>query len=528
MRATNKHANASVVRPSDCSTRMGNPYGYARHPRVMRRALRQFFVASLLWLVAACAPTGDGNTAATGGMSGTGISQGSVSAFGSIFVNGIEWDTSTATIELDGSPATELDLRLGMVVRVEGDFEVAGTTGTATLVVFDDSLEGPIENAPVDVVPGGLEKTFDVLGTTIIIHQNDTIYDDGASFLTLAADDVIEISGFVDNNGAIRATRVELKGQFPAISSVELRGSVSNLITNPDGTGSFMLGSILVRYVMSTTFDDVTPSTLMDGDPVEVTGTLQMAMAGTEVVATKIELESGGFIGNADEAEIEGIVSNLISNTSFDVSGTPIDATSATFEPPGFIVLDGAPVEVEGRLENGILIADKVKSEADDDDVRLEAAVTSVDPVARTLVILGLTVSADGDTRIEDKRDDDDIFMFAEIQPGDWLKLRGRLVGPSMILASRIERDDDDADVFLRGPVTSLDVNAPSLSIADQSIPLDLGTLYFDSDSTGRTEDEFFLIPGDVMHGDIVIATDFAAVDLATLSEADEVEIEGN
>ena len=51
-------------------------------------------------------------------MSGTGISQGSISAFGSIFVNGVRWDLSTATIEVDGVVVSGR-LRVGMVVRVE-------------------------------------------------------------------------------------------------------------------------------------------------------------------------------------------------------------------------------------------------------------------------------------------------------------------------------------------------------------------------------------------------------------------------
>jgi len=49
-------------------------------------------------LLLACTAGGGGDTAATGGMSGTGISQGSVTAFGSIFVNGIEWNLDSAAI----------------------------------------------------------------------------------------------------------------------------------------------------------------------------------------------------------------------------------------------------------------------------------------------------------------------------------------------------------------------------------------------------------------------------------------------
>ena len=37
-----------------------------------------------------------------------------VTAFGSIFVNGLEWDLTSATVELDKRPGNETDPRRGM------------------------------------------------------------------------------------------------------------------------------------------------------------------------------------------------------------------------------------------------------------------------------------------------------------------------------------------------------------------------------------------------------------------------------
>lgn len=491
--------------------------------------LTRLFGVFLLSLLLSCAP-GGGDTADTGGMSGTGISQGAVTAFGSIYVNGIQWDVSNATVEFDGEVVSDTDLRLGMVVRVESDFQVTGTTGIARSVFFDDSLEGPINTDPVDIVPGGLQKTFDVLGTTVVIHEIDTVYDGDAGFATLVADDVVEISGFVGDNGTIQATRVDLKGQFPANSDAELRDVVSNLIKNLDGTGSFNLRSVLVSYTTATAFEDVTLANLSNEDFIEAKGILRST--GSHLDATKIELEEQGLgDGNADEAEIEGVVSRLVSDTSFSVGGTKVDATNADFEPLGFIVMNGSPVEVEGRLVEGVLVANQVKSEADDENVRIEAAVVSIDSDARTLSILGLTVSADGQTQIQDSQDEDGNFRFDEIQPGDWLQIRGRQTGSAAVLATLIERDNnEDTDVLLEGPVTALEIGilTTTMSILDQAVPLDAETLYFDSMSTSRTEEEFFRTPGYVMLGDLVQATDFSATDPRVLGEADEIEIEND
>ena len=58
-------------------------------------------LALALALSLSCVEGGD--FAATGGMSGTGISQGSINAFGSIFVHGVEWELGGASIEIDGA-----------------------------------------------------------------------------------------------------------------------------------------------------------------------------------------------------------------------------------------------------------------------------------------------------------------------------------------------------------------------------------------------------------------------------------------
>jgi hypothetical protein len=488
---------------------------------------RRLLSISLLAIALSC-DSGGGGFADNGGMSGTGLSQGAVTSFGSIFVNGVEWNVSGATIEIDGAAASESDLRLGMVVRIEGDFDSNGTAGTALSVSSDDSLEGPIESDPTDTNPDGTEKSFIVLGNTVLMDMQNTAFDDGASFAGLRADDVVEVSGARDNLGRIHASRIEFEGRFPANSQVELQGTVANLVKNPDGSGDFELGTILVHYVAGTSFSDLTRDSLAEGDPVEAKGLLRIN--GNEIDADEIELEIVGLgDGNADEAEIEGFVSNLVSNASFDVGGTTVDASRATYDPPGFVVTDGARVEVEGRLENGVLIADTVESEDEDanaENVKIDAAVSEVDPVAGELTILGVTVRPDGETRFEDDRDNDPNFGLEDLMEGDWLEIRGIQTGPSSVRALRIDRDSADPDVLLEGPVDALDVNTPSLVILGQPIPLDGGTLYFDELDQLRTEEEFFRNPGDVMLGDEVKVVDDSAIDLEVLMEADEVSIE--
>lgn len=466
----------------------------------------------------------------SGGMSGTGISQGSINSFGSIFVNGVEWDVAGATIEIDGVRRSEADLRVGMVVRVDGTYSTDGLSGDADRVTFDDSIEGPIEAAPVETV-AGLEKTFSVLGTTVIARSDQTVFDDGATYAGLAADDVVEVSGFVDAAGAIHATRIQRKGVFPTVDDVELRGRVANLVKNQDGSGIFDLGTIIVRYTNTTTFDDVTRTSLAVGDLVEVEATILDA---DEVDATRIELETVGFgSGDLEDAKVEGIVVLCVESPDYCIDGVPINDDGATFDPVGYTPMPGDLCEAEGSLVGGVLVATKVESEDEmrsARNVRIQAAVTSVNAAARTLVILGVTVSADGNTLLEDDSDlDDENLAFSELQAGQYLEIEAVSTGTNTARALKIERDDADAgddDVLLEGPVTALDPNVPSLSILGQSVPLDGGTQYRDENDQSRSEEEFFRNPGDVALGDIVRAKDESAANLSALTESDEVELE--
>src|SRR5689334_21689937 len=65
--------------------------------------------------------TGGDGGGVVGGIEGTGYSGGGVTGIGSVFVNGIEYDTSNAEIVYDGASGTEDALQVGMVLGVHGD-----------------------------------------------------------------------------------------------------------------------------------------------------------------------------------------------------------------------------------------------------------------------------------------------------------------------------------------------------------------------------------------------------------------------
>jgi hypothetical protein len=466
-------------------------------------------------------------TADTGGMSGTGISQGSIASFGSIFVNGVEWQISNAQIEVDDVIGAETDLRVGMIVRVRGDFDAGGISGTATIVEYDDEIEGPIEDDPIPVSPGATEKRFTILGRTIFVDEFDTIFEGGASFASIARDDVIEVSGFTNGADQVHATRVELIGFFPTVDDVEFEGVVANLTKNGNGSGLFAIAGVTIEYSMTTTFTGLVETDLAEGDVVEVKG--QLIVSGTDrIEAMEIELEEDDLSGeDVDELELEGIVSDFVSLADFKVSGISVDASGASIDPMGSLIMDGDRVEVKGKLVVGVLVAERVEFEDESlETVQIRAAIGAIDAGARSLTLLGVEVSIDAETQLEDERDELPNFGFDDLQIGDWVRIEAISTDAGTARAKQVKRDDAESDVRLEGPVTGLNRLVPALSVLGQPIPVDGSTAYFDALGTPLSEAEFFDDPGGVQIDDVVKITDVDAAQSDALLEADIVEME--
>ncbi len=178
---------------------------------ISQKLKASWLIAVIATSIAACG--GGGSATATnpggpiGGITGTGVfvAFGTVTGFGSIIVNGVEYDTSAATFTIDGNPGFQDDLAVGDIVVVKGMIDDDSTIELAESVEFDDNVEGPIATGSIDTATG----SFLVLGQ-LVIADSFTSFDDSispASLDGLADDDIVEISGHVKADGSIHATR---------------------------------------------------------------------------------------------------------------------------------------------------------------------------------------------------------------------------------------------------------------------------------------------------------------------------------
>jgi hypothetical protein len=168
------------------------------------------------------------------GITGTGIVVGTISGFGSIIVNGTHYNIDNADIDANGVIFSNLSqaeqqqvLAVGMVVRLKATDNGDGT-GDAESVVYDASIKGPVLADPVPQTDPN-QKELLVLGQTVEISALTTQFVN-TSFSMIARNDVVEISGFINQAGNIKATLVKKEdGEFQPgeDTEVELHGMIS-------------------------------------------------------------------------------------------------------------------------------------------------------------------------------------------------------------------------------------------------------------------------------------------------------------
>jgi hypothetical protein len=410
--------------------------------------------AGILLSLLAC---GGGGTPASGGTGGTGISYGAVTDFGSIFVNGVEFSTSSASVMRDDVAVSESELRRGMVVEVRG--LIAGSSGTASTVLVEEAVRGPLEFKTATPDTGA---TLIVLGQTVRV-DGATLIDNnvcdgvepcgtlGERFTALNAGDILEVHGQRTSDGSIAATFVEKK---TALAVFVVRGTVAS---HSAAAQTFTVGALTVNYGGAIIGDMPAPSgSNWNGLFVEAKGTScsgVLPQCGT-LNATKVEPEGLG-VAEAAQAEVEGFVRSLASTADFVVGTQHVLTNGATVFLGGdqVEIALGVKLEVEGALAGGVLTATKVKFK---DSVKLESNATATATTMTLEGLPGITVTANAFTEFKDTIGGASETNLTPLN-GRNVRIRGRASGAASVIASKIEDRGAavvNADVILQGFAT--------------------------------------------------------------------------
>lgn len=419
----------------------------------MKTSLFGTLLLGTLFALASCG----GGSSGTGGSGMTGTF-GTITAFGSVFVNGVEFSTSGATIVLDDNPATESNLRVGMVVTVSGSR--SGSSGSATRIEVDDAVKGFVE-AKADA------NHWTVMGQTVLI-DDQTRFENNVQ---PGAGDFAEVHGLVVGDGTISGGFIEKEN--PPFPAFEVKGFVKN---QDDTAKTFQIGTLTVNYNGALINDMPNPAgNAWNGLLVEAKGNTCAAtpVCGT-LTASKVK-PTGPQMRDADEFEIEGFVTSLTSTSDFVVGNQRVVTTGSTrFE--GGIASDiavGVKLEVEGVLAGGILTARKVEF---GDSIKIEADIDTVGTSSLTLRGLpGITVTVNSLTQFEGG-----VSGLNNLVAGNHVRIRGRASGGSTVIATEVEKQSQDTRVELQGPIQSITGTSPNQIVTILGVAIDTTGVVFE------------------------------------------------
>ncbi|WP_020396924.1 DUF5666 domain-containing protein [Thiolinea disciformis] len=333
-------------------------------------------------LLTACVDT---TLVAEGGMTGTGISAGRITGFGSIYVNGVHYNVDNAAFYRDGVSSNQSSFATGEFVTVSGSVNMDGMTGVATKVEFDGLVSGAISAF------GTNGKTLSVLGQTIyvdlftVLHGFDQLSD-------LRLGNVIQVSGTRTADGSIRASSIALlSDSYTAGDGLTVQGVVSQLQA---AQKTFQMGGLTVDYTTAT-IAGWNGASLADLQEVQVLA--NQAPQGLVLKAQHIIAKVKPSYNTHSRLELEGVVTAKNSATQFTVDDQVVVTSVATrFKGLSADQIQiGLALEVNGKIDSaGVLQAALIElRDLEASNVKVIAGqITAIDQQQQTIVVEGFTL----------------------------------------------------------------------------------------------------------------------------------------
>jgi uncharacterized protein DUF5666 len=417
------------------------------------------------------------------------VTSGTITAFGSVFVNGVRYDVSAASLTKNDNSVAQSALAVGEVALVRGRDDAQSGQGEAASVDVEDRVVGPIAMTPAIDVAG---SQLTVLGQTISVTAS-TSFGPGitpADLTGLKSGDSVEVSGLPGSGGLIVATRI---GRAESNEPLQVMGTVGTV----SAMNTLTINALTVDFSMANVsgFGSSPPAS---GDLVIARGTVFDATKMTLTATTLRKAETdrddqtqGGMV------EEEGLITSPPmtsgSVTTFEVAGAKVTTTATTMFKNGTAadLALNVRVEVRGTLDaNKVLVADVVEIERVA-AIALEGTVSAT--TSTTVTVLGVTITVDMNTHLEDEGSAQmQMFSLADLKVGDTVLVRGyeNPAGSGMVLAVRLERLPPSTEVRVRGPFTA--ATAPKFTILGISIDATNATFGKDEQGQSLTAAQFF------------------------------------
>lgn len=392
---------------------------------------------------------------------------GVITGFGSVFINGVEYETDSATITTDDSAgASETDLQVGMVVSLSGEVNEDGTTGNANAIHYDEQLKGPMDS--IDL----FANTITILGQTILFDDLTSL--ENFVLADLNPGDILEISGYFNADGSLYATRIEKETQQTQLK-IQARITLLDTVNK-----TFQLNNLTIDY-SSAIFKNFAETDLADGQQVRVKGEYSALDAGVFVVSEVKLKDKNENHEDGDNQHVEGFITDFVSSNSFKVNGIAIIVDDNTEFKYGdaSALMTNIRVKIKGEFNaDGDLLAEKIRIQHQT-NLSIEGAIEAIDLDLGTVTVLGVEFEINDQTKMKDESDDDERFFdLTDLAIGDYVEIKGFVDSEGKNIATKMQRENEDenVEIELKGNVSNI-VNF-SFSLVGVTVTTDENTQF--------------------------------------------------
>lgn len=405
----------------------------------------------------------------SGGETGTGEDTdqgtmyiGSISAFGSIFVNGFEFDTDKAVIVFDGEQVGQEKLSQGMVVQVEGNIDSLAK-GIADHVTYNTLLRGQIDSIG--------QGSMTVLGQTVLTDENTLFYskvDAITGIEQLQPGNSIEISGFpgmhsflasyirVLDSAAIQDHLV-VSGLVEVVTSQFVRLNNLTAYFNKDSASQFinLRTGVMARLIGHYQMLNDSQRFIID----EVYSKQQ------DKVDRMLDMEAY-VVEPLNEGYMRVNVMPVLVSAGIDIRGGSLDALKHA----------GTRVQVYGHLSHGVLEAYRILIK-EAPSVELVSEIEQVDPDQNSFRIFARNIGVNNHTIFKDDRSQPlQSINVRNLATGDRIHCSMQFdLENHVFVATMVQRVDSSTDpAMLRGPMLSVEGRGANLMVNIAGLELEL------------------------------------------------------
>lgn len=391
------------------------------------------------------------------------VTQGMITGFGSIYVDGIKYNTDTSNIKKNGLNTQLNALSVGMKISFSAQENDSGEW-VAQDVEYDTEVEGVIQSIDRN-------NSQITIANTVIFYNDLTHFIDTSEAL-ISVGQRVEISGYPQADGTFLASYIELDTDTDNDDYEYTAGIVSNL----DETAlQFTINDVVIDYRLAE-IDGV----LANNSYVKVEGNLVDGV----MVANEVDARTVKELLDVDDDsvlryEIEGLITQ-ISATSIGVNGQVFDYAN-NVEVEG-VALNNLTVGmfVEVYIDNSQIIKVESKQSSYSSDGKVKGVIESIDRDNKTITVNGVLYVFNEFSRFED--DDEQYFSFDTLNINDYVEIAYLQTSP-LLSVLKIEKEDQDEyqqEWEMKGQITAISNN--TITVNGAEIVLDANAKYIIND----------------------------------------------